>query len=182
MLAQAGNDTLVRSLHLLPGLRDLAVELLVGRQFGDWLAVHFAFVGQLDVVALLRGPVGGLEVRPLGAQALDDVLNLGVGRLRGRDFRREVVVLGSSKSGRTSSVIVTLAGAPVAMSPSSIFTMFNTSSFSFSNALRYALATTFCLKSSTISLLKRFATIAAGALPGRKPGMRATFTISPTTA
>jgi hypothetical protein len=79
-------------------------------------------------------------------------------------------------------VIVTFAGVPVAIVPSSTFTTFKTSSFSFSIAVRYAFATTFCLKSSVISLLNRFAIIEAGALPGRNPGMRAILATSPTDA
>jgi hypothetical protein len=47
------------------------------RDLGDRLAVDRALVGQLDVVALLRGALGDLEIGALLAQALDHGVDLG---------------------------------------------------------------------------------------------------------
>src|ERR1700690_3428432 len=78
LLAEPGDDPLVRALDLLPRLRDLGVKLLVAGNLRHRPAVQGSLIRQFDVVALARGPLRRLEVRPLGAQRLDDALNLGV--------------------------------------------------------------------------------------------------------
>ena len=68
---------------------NLGVELLVAGDLRDRLSAQGPLVGQLDVVALLRRALHRLEVGRLGAERLDDAVDLGVGRLGGRDLRRQ---------------------------------------------------------------------------------------------
>ncbi len=73
--------------------------MFIRGEFEDRFAVDRALVGELHVVALGGGTLGDIEFGALGAEAFDDLFDLGVGRIHGLDLGGNAGVVGQREGG-----------------------------------------------------------------------------------